>query len=99
MTHPSDTGVKQAGGWLPIATAPKDGRWIRVLCNNGKEDSMQWCDYTKRQYFTIPGEWNSKNGEGEPVLWQPIDETTVAAADTGKGVDTSREAVELLAAR
>jgi len=71
--------------WKPIATAPKDGTWILVLCNglpfvanwlkwpddDGKEHSA-WC-LSNHEDFIMPHEpthWASIVApEGETSLW------------------------------
>ena len=60
--------------WQPIETAPKDGSWIKVLGQNGKEDLAQWYDYRGIPFMNLDGEWNSKNGEGPFTHWMDIEE-------------------------
>lgn len=59
--------------WLPIDSAPRDGTRVRLLCRNGKEDFGHYEDYTNKPYPTsIPGEWSTDFGNGEPVKWMPL---------------------------
>ena len=58
---PAQGKVDKYHGWYPMITAPKDSQYIRVLCENGKEDICHWS----------LGEWSSEYGEGEPVKWYP----------------------------
>jgi hypothetical protein len=59
--------------WQPIETAPKDGTRVRLLCPEG-EDTGSYDDYTEREWASIPGEWSTDFGNGEPTHWMPLPE-------------------------
>jgi hypothetical protein len=56
-------------GWMPIETAPKDETRVRLLCPDG-EDTGYFCAYPWND--SIPGEWSTDKGYGEPSHWQPL---------------------------
>ena len=61
--------------WRPIETAPKDGTEVRLLCPGG-EDRGHYDDYNGRfpGEWSIPGEWSTRHGHGEPTHWMPLPE-------------------------
>jgi hypothetical protein len=70
---------EQAGGWRPIATAPKDGTRILVLCEfaNGREPTVvRWVDSPAPAgpfgRFAWREMQDSAIAESVPKFWMPI---------------------------
>lgn len=70
--------------WKPIQTAPLDGTRVKLLCPKG-EDMGEWCDYSKNPYASIPGEWSTDFGSGEPTHWAPQESDRIAQPTEKEG--------------
>jgi hypothetical protein len=56
--------------WFSMDTAPKDGRWIQCVGENGQYDEAQWYDFADGS----GGDWNSKNGNAPYTCWYPLNQ-------------------------
>ena len=62
-THPGDGRA----GWRPIESAPKDGKAIITLDNEGNVASAQWCSCSRYWVET----W-SKSEWSKVTHWMPL---------------------------
>jgi hypothetical protein len=58
--------------WQPISSAPRDGTRVALLTESGEIDAGFYDDYRGRSGYTLPGEWSTDQGHGEPTHWREL---------------------------